>query len=299
MAGRRYGSFRSGDIAESLGATLLKSIATVAEVPRPEDVGIDAVANLLRTADDGSLYAEDTFTVQFKSNSESIDLKPHEVDWFTALTVPHFIGRVNRSAVSLELYTTHMGRHAIRAGQPTRVRFQFQPDPRHSVCLESMGYAHFLEGETAFVWLGDPVVRIALPSITDRRATETSYSALKSFLWAERISMQFSHLGLATALQWKTDIGVVDVRQLGFFGSNPEEGLPELVAFAAPLMISLFAYGTALKDSSASESLLKSISAVADSLVQSGVGRGSDSLIGYWDRIYRSLVLRYARREIE
>ncbi|NLS91164.1 MAG: hypothetical protein GXX96_03150 [Planctomycetaceae bacterium] len=46
MPGRRRSSFRSGDLAEHLGLLLLKGIAAVAEVARPEDVGLDAIATL-------------------------------------------------------------------------------------------------------------------------------------------------------------------------------------------------------------------------------------------------------------
>lgn len=61
MVGRLHARFRSGNIAEYLGVLLLKGIAAVPEVPRQEDVGIDAVANLLRQDPDGNSYAEDSW----------------------------------------------------------------------------------------------------------------------------------------------------------------------------------------------------------------------------------------------
>ena len=70
MPGRLRTSFRSGNLAEHLGLLLLKGIAAVADVPRTEDVGLDAVATLLRRASDGNCYAEDGFVVQLKSYSE-------------------------------------------------------------------------------------------------------------------------------------------------------------------------------------------------------------------------------------
>ncbi len=69
MPGRRGKNLRSGDLAEELGNLLLKGLAAVAEVPRPEDVGFDSVATLLREDGAGFLYAEDPFYVQFKSAS--------------------------------------------------------------------------------------------------------------------------------------------------------------------------------------------------------------------------------------
>ena len=72
MPGRLRTSFRSGNLTEHLGLLLLKGIAAVADVPRTEDVGLDAFATLLRRASDGHCYAEDGFVVQLKSYSEFV-----------------------------------------------------------------------------------------------------------------------------------------------------------------------------------------------------------------------------------
>jgi hypothetical protein len=80
MPGRLQRDFRSGNLAEHQGVLLLKGIAAVADVPRPEDVGLDAIATLLRPDDDDNYYAEDTFVVQLKSTSaNSIRYEGHEL----------------------------------------------------------------------------------------------------------------------------------------------------------------------------------------------------------------------------
>src|SRR5207245_6469360 len=96
MPGRLRTSFRSGNLAEHLGLLLLKGIAAVADVPRTEDVGLDAVASLLRRDEDGNCYAEDSFVVQFKSDSATtVDYRDHELKWLLAQSQPMFIGRVS------------------------------------------------------------------------------------------------------------------------------------------------------------------------------------------------------------
>ena len=70
MVERLRTSFRFGNLAEDLGLLLLKGISTVADVPRTEDVGLDAIANLLRFDADRNCYAEDSFGVQLKAISE-------------------------------------------------------------------------------------------------------------------------------------------------------------------------------------------------------------------------------------
>ena len=69
MPGRLRSSFRSGNLAEDLGLLLLKGIVAVAEVTHTEDIGLDAIATLLRLDNDGNLYAEDSFVVQLKADS--------------------------------------------------------------------------------------------------------------------------------------------------------------------------------------------------------------------------------------
>src|SRR5947209_6625730 len=96
MPGRLRSSFRSGNLAEDLGFLLLKGIAAVAEVARPEDVGLDAIATLLRRDPDGNCYAEDSFLVQLKAGSvTSISYEGHELMWLMAQTQPMFIGLVS------------------------------------------------------------------------------------------------------------------------------------------------------------------------------------------------------------
>src|SRR5213593_2535807 len=95
MPGRLRTSYRSGNLAEHLGLLLPRGIAAVAEVARTEDVGLDAVATLLRRDPDGNCYAEDGFVVQLKSYSQtSIEYRDHELSWLLGQSQPMFIGRV-------------------------------------------------------------------------------------------------------------------------------------------------------------------------------------------------------------
>src|SRR3954470_20227230 len=107
MAGRLGANLRSGNMAEALGILLLKGIAAVADVPRTEDVGLDAVASLLRRDEDGNCYAEDNFVVQLKSDSAtSIEYRDHELEWLLAQSLPMFIGLVSLRDSRLSLYPT-------------------------------------------------------------------------------------------------------------------------------------------------------------------------------------------------
>jgi hypothetical protein len=96
MPGSRDRNLRSGHAQEDFGCLLLKAIALVAPVPGPEDVGIDAVATLLRPETTRRLIPEDTFFVQIKASSESVVsyTTPDAVRWILELELPFFVGSV-------------------------------------------------------------------------------------------------------------------------------------------------------------------------------------------------------------
>jgi hypothetical protein len=126
MPGRLRTSYRFGNLAEHLGILLLKGIAAVAEVPRTEDVGLDAVANLLRRDQDGNCYAEDGFVVQLKSHSTTlIEYREHALSWLIGQSQPVFLGRVSLSDASISLYSTLRVNQAVfaRGGKNIQVCF--------------------------------------------------------------------------------------------------------------------------------------------------------------------------------
>ena len=111
--------YRGGNVKEDLGILLLKAFCAVSPVPRTEDVGIDAVATLLRRGPkrpdvEGNkgravLFAEDTFCVQLKSESvaDEIKFEGYQTEWLLQQRLPMFINVVNQDSFGIDLYTTH------------------------------------------------------------------------------------------------------------------------------------------------------------------------------------------------
>ena len=104
MRGRRHAGFRSGDRAEGLALELLRAIAFVAPTPRPEDVGIDAVATVFRR-EKTLLYAERSFLVQVKATSaRQVRYTGAGVEWFRKLELPLYFLKVDMSNCTAKLY---------------------------------------------------------------------------------------------------------------------------------------------------------------------------------------------------
>ncbi len=109
VPGMRDRNLRQGDLHEELGIFLLKAIALVAPVPRPEDVGHDAFATLIRLEGSRRLIPDLSFLVQLKSASvTSVNYEsPDGMAWIRELEVPFFVGRVDLTRTSIELFATH------------------------------------------------------------------------------------------------------------------------------------------------------------------------------------------------
>ena len=170
MPGRRRTSFRFGDLAEHLGLLLLKGVAAVAEVPRPEDIGFDAVASLLRRDEDGNSYAENSFFVQLKAESEStVNYGGHALKWFMGQSLPMFIGRVSLAEARISLYPTLFVNQAVQAlhSEEVTIRFGTSPIPPLLTGLPCSPWAGRTE-TSVDVWLGEPLVQWKLGMITDR-----------------------------------------------------------------------------------------------------------------------------------
>lgn len=108
MPGVRDRNLRSGDLHEELGLVLLRTVALVAPVPRPEDVGTDAFATLVRPDGSRRLLPDVSFLVQLKAASVSVVSYEgaDAVNWVSNLEIPLFIGRVNLTEARIELFST-------------------------------------------------------------------------------------------------------------------------------------------------------------------------------------------------
>ena len=197
MPGRLQRDFRFGNLAEHLGVLLLKGIAAVADVSRPEDVGLDAIATLLRPDDDDNYYAEDTFVVQLKAASAtSLKYEGHELEWLIGQSQPMFVGLVSLAESTIALYPTIHVNHAVLAlhAEWVRVKFGVSDLPPFLMGQKWMAW----KGEDnhgATVWLGEPLLRWTLDDIVHKEWINQTYGTLKRFLILARREIGLLGLG--------------------------------------------------------------------------------------------------------
>lgn len=209
MSGRRLAATRSGDICEDLGVTLLKRFAAVAVVGRPEDVGIDAVATLLRR-EDKMFYAEDSFFVQIKGSSvRKIKYADHEVKWLKNLELPLFIDSVDNTAGTVELFSTHQLSQIFIEGPYDQVELFLDP----KVNVKTGRGCH----------IGPPVLKWGVNFVTATDPPDKEYRLLKTHIEIAQRNLITVPIRYREDWVWKT-------------GYTPKSGGVVIMGSSAPVV---------------------------------------------------------------
>ena len=280
MPGRLRTSFRSGNLAEHLGLLLIKGVAAVADVDRPEDVGLDAIATLLLRDDDGNCYAEDSFVVQLKSQSaNSIDLKAHELEWFVAQSLPVFIGLVSLADSQISLYPTLFVNHAVHSLDARWVTIRFGPSELPAF-LHGQKWSPWKgeDNDGATVWLGPPLLRWTLSDLVDRDWATRTYDTLKRFLVLARRERELLLLGQCSVIDWLTNDVTSIASQSGIMKGHPDE-LASLAVRSAPCLHAIMLRACAMPNGSG-HAIMISLLALTAALRDIGVEVDPDNLFG-------------------
>jgi hypothetical protein len=193
MPGSRDSNLRGGDLCEGLGLELLRPFAFVAPVPRPEDVGVDAVATLIKR-NGRQLLAEQSFLVQVKSSSvRAIEFREGSLDWLRSLALPFFLLSVDLTTTTLEL------RSIVNASSHPNYR------DRKVVTLYLDETPFDLSGDRMGVWLGPPILRWTPAEAADSAFQATAHEILKTWIAFEMECISVRTLGVTLQVKWETN----------------------------------------------------------------------------------------------
>jgi hypothetical protein len=252
MAGRLRTSFRSGNLAEDLGLLLLKGVAAVADVPRTEDIGLDAVATLLRRDADGNCYAEDSFGVQLKAFSETtMEYGEHGLTWLLGQSQPFFIGRVSLADARISVYPTFYIHHATRALHANRAVVHFGSSTIPPMLADQTTSPWAGRGpderDTVDVWLGEPLLEWTLAQLSDKDYLASAYRTLKRFLEIARRELHLLSLNQASCITWTTN-DADSIRSSFMMGAGSFQDLQSVVQQIMPALQGLLIYSMGTAD---------------------------------------------------
>jgi len=260
MTGRLLSSCRSGNLAEHLGLLLLKGIAAVADIPRTEDVGLDAVASLLRREKDGNCYAEDSFVVQFKSDSEkTVKYKDHELTWFLGQSQPMFIGRVSLKNTRISLYPTLFVNQAVLSLHAKKVIIKFGTSNIPSFITHRTSPWVGRSGNSATVWLGEPLLQWTLAEMVEKAWLQSAYEILKRFLGIARREYELLSFGQCSDLMWATN-DKDSIRSSLMMGKGHADNLQSVVQRSMPALQALLILATGMPEERGNPLLISLIS---------------------------------------
>jgi hypothetical protein len=190
----RIRNYRSGDRAEELGIVLMQMFCAVAPVPRQEDFGIvDAVATLLRR-DKRLLYAEDSFSVQFKSRTErEVKYLGERFDAVLSQELGLFIAQVDLSLADIKLYSVGAALSHPNINDLKGLVVHLDPIP--SRVVEGVLHASAC----------DPILHWSTADLTKSGSEANAYQVMKKWLELDRWNRRCRKMGLQTQIDWRTN----------------------------------------------------------------------------------------------
>jgi hypothetical protein len=206
MPGKMDNNLRRAFLQEELGVYLLRGLAAVAPVPRPEDTGIDAIATLLRRDSSRQLTAEKSFYVQLKAVSvKTVEYNREQVRWLSELRLPMFIGSVDPKDSSLSLFTCHRALVAAYEGPFESMKLCVSPAKREEtgwLKVESIDNDPLKRRAT--IWLGTPVLKWTPSDIARSDFLQNSFAVLSPLLECEDNNIRWRRIRFFGHLNWTT-----------------------------------------------------------------------------------------------
>jgi hypothetical protein len=232
MPGRISKNLRSGFLHEELGVLLVRQLAVVAPVPRPDDIGNDAIGTLLKPPAGILQYADSSFYVQFKAQSVDEVLYNYnpktgepeergELDWLMGLQLPFFLGHVNDENSSIRLYTLQNAYAELisnGAAQSLRLRFGPVPDPLEVIAEQAAEENLAANGDVAAsddeddhdlhptVYLGIPIIEWTMTSHHTAGFYGSAYAVLKPWMDLEHSNSFTRGMKILQKASWATDV---------------------------------------------------------------------------------------------
>lgn len=285
MVGRRHKHFRSGDLNEELGMLLLKGIAVVATVPRPEDIGIDAVATLLREGPNHLLFAENSFYMQFKSSSEGVlKYENHEVRWLESLKLPFFIGSVDKAACQIDLFAGHRLSQVLIENAYESIELVLDKTNKTQRGMDTD--TESITNTLRRVNIGPPILSWTINDLSNPEFPGHAYSILKPYLEAEQRNLEFRNVRYVDLIMWESGKApLCNQGSMLFFSLLPNEDLLHAFRSMVPSLVAIFTRCISSRDRETFEVALRLIEYMRNNGFDPDPNNIYVSMLLQWDKL--------------
>jgi len=163
MSGKRLYNFREGDRSEYLAVFGLSRIAFVTPVPRQEDFGVVDLRCVLARKENNSVFPNNAFNVQVKSNLDTIRLDENQIRWITTMmNCPFFICLVDKKKQRLKIYScTRIWLALFLRMTPKEIKLHLDEDGPECHYKFSQPDPNDIDGEFD-VYLGLPILDLKI-----------------------------------------------------------------------------------------------------------------------------------------
>ena len=209
MPGTMDNNLRRAYVQEQLGVYLLRAVAAVAEVERPQDYGIDAVVTLLKPKTRRRLIAASSFYTQLKAASVTkLTYEGDELIWMKELKLPLFIGVANPDSLTLSLYTCHRAMHALKIWNYSALTLYLSESPTVGNQPDAWKIEQNVDGQginkSAEVHLGAPVYKLAPGDLADKGLLTAFCEVMEPLLAVLHRNIQWVPIKYTEHFTWTT-----------------------------------------------------------------------------------------------
>jgi hypothetical protein len=198
MPGATATNIRKADIAEDMGKLLLRQFCAIAPISKSDDFGIDCIATLLKLDPDNSLreLADKTFGIQFKSKSvtEIKFTQEHEYNWLLNLDYPYFIGSVDISNSTMEIYTLHMINCIPGINEGCKGLIISLDENKENT-----------ENNVMTLPVGDPIITFGLKDFQNKEKINKILEILTAWVSTEYENIRIRNIGFTKFYKWETN----------------------------------------------------------------------------------------------
>jgi len=209
MPGTIDNNLRRAYVQEQLGVYLLRAVAAVAEVERPQDYGIDAIVTLLKPENGRRLIASSSFYAQLKAASVTeLTYKGDELTWFKKLKLPLFIGIVDPDPMTLSLYTCHNAIRALQSSNCSTLTLYPRESPDGWNLRDPWKIVHKGDGcgsnNSTEVYLGVPVYELRPGNLADKGLLTGFCEVMEPLIAVLHRNIQWGSIRYMDLFTWTT-----------------------------------------------------------------------------------------------